>query len=107
MAINSRTKGKTGELEIAKILREKYGYTEAKRGCQFKGGPDSPDVVGIDGLHLEIKRVEKLNIDEALEQSIRDSGENEMPVVVHRKNRKPWKVTMLLDDFMRLWEKFK
>lgn len=80
MPINSRQKGAAGEREIAKILREQYGYTDAKRGCQFKGGPDSPDVNGVDGLHIEVKRVEKLNIEDAMQQSIRDAGENEVPV---------------------------
>lgn len=96
----SRDKGKRGEAEVAHLLKS-YGY-EAKRGCQYHGGPDSPDVTGIDGLHIEVKRVERLDLDAAMEQSIRDAGED-MPVVMHRRSRKPWKVTLLLDDFMRLW----
>lgn len=107
MAINSRSKGKVGELEIAKLLREKYGYTNARRGQQFHGGPDSPDVCGVDGLHIEVKRVEKLNIEDAMQQSIRDASEDELPVVFHRRNKEKWKATMLLDDFMNLWGKNK
>jgi hypothetical protein len=107
MPINSKTKGKVGELEIAKLLREKYGYQDARRGVQYKGGEDSPDVMGVDGLHIEVKRVEKLNIEDAMQQSIRDSGENEVPVVFHRKNKEKWKATLLLDDFMKLWGKQK
>jgi Holliday junction resolvase len=38
--MNSRAKGKRGELEIAKVLREN-GY-DAHRGQQYKGGADSP-----------------------------------------------------------------
>ena len=98
--MNSRDKGKRGELELAKVLRE-YGF-EARRGVQYKGGEDSPDVVGIPGVHIECKRVERLNIDDAMEQSVRDSGE-ELPVVVHRKNRKSWLVTMRLEDFLRIY----
>ena len=100
MAINSKAKGKNGEAEIARILRG-YGY-DARRGVQYHGGPDSPDVVGLDGLHLEIKRVERLNISEAMKQSIKDAGEL-MPVVMHRKNREGWLVTLRLDDFMKLY----
>ena len=59
-------------------------------------------MIGIPGLHIECKRVEKLNIDDALEQSIRDAKDGELPVVMHRKNRKPWKVTLELDEFMKL-----
>lgn len=100
--INSRAKGATGEREIANILREEYGY-ETRRGQQFCGMNGDADVVGIDGMHMEIKRVERLNIDDAYEQSVRDAREDEMPVVMHRKNRKKWKVTLSLEDFMLLW----
>ena len=98
---NSRRKGAVGEREIAKYLRE-HGFNEARRGQQFKGGADSPDVVGLTGFHIEVKRVERLDLNAAMEQSIRDCGENETPIVVHRRNNDYWKVTMRLDDFMEV-----
>ena len=98
---NSRRKGAVGEREIAKYLRE-HGFTDARRGQQFKGGADSPDVVGLTGFHIEVKRVERLDLNAAMEQSIRDCGENETPIVVHRRNNDYWKVTMRLDDFMEV-----
>lgn len=96
--MNSRQKGKRGELELAKILRE-HGFA-ARRGQQFKGGSDSPDVTGIDGVHIECKRVEKLNVYEAMEQSVRDAGEL-TPVVIWRRNGKPWLVIMRLNDYLK------
>lgn len=98
---NSNRKGKVGEREIAKYLRE-HGFTEARRGQQFKGGADSPDVVGLTGFHIEVKRVENLNLNAAMEQSINDSAADEIPLVVHRRNNDYWKVTMRLDDFMEV-----
>lgn len=98
--MNSKRKGAVGEREIAQYLRD-HGFTEARRGVQYKGGPDSPDVTGLKGFHIEVKRVEKLNIYEAMEQSIRDAGDD-TPLVVHRRDRDYWKVTMRLDDFMKL-----
>ena len=98
---NSRRKGVVGEREIAKYLRD-HGFTEARRGQQFKGGADSPDVVGLTGFHVEVKRVERLDLNAAMEQSIRDSAPNETPIVVHRRNNDYWKVTMRLDDFMEV-----
>lgn len=98
--MNSRNKGASGERELAGILRE-YGYS-ARRGQQFSGANGDADVVGMDGYHIECKRVEKLNIDTAMEQSIRDARENEIPIVCHRKNRKEWLVTMRLKDFMEV-----
>lgn len=98
--MNSREKGAAGERELAGILK-KYGY-DCRRGQQYCGINGDADVLGIPGLHIECKRVEKLNIDDALEQSIRDAKDGELPVVMHRKNRKPWKVTLELDEFMKL-----
>ena len=81
---NSRRKGASGERELAKKLRE-YGY-EARRGQQYCGSNGDADVVGIPGIHIECKRVEALNIEKAMQQSISDSKDGEIPVVMHRKN---------------------
>ena len=107
MAINSRDKGARYEVHIAKRLRE-YGY-EAERGCQHSGGKDSPDVkCNMEGLHLELKKVEKLNIWNALAQSERDAGEDEIPAVVFARNRSKDYVAVPFESFMELfiaWEK--
>lgn len=80
---------------------EKYGY-KAYRSQQYCGANGDADVVGLPGVHIECKRQERLNIYDAMEQSISDAKEDEMPVVMHRKNRKPWLVTLELKDFMEL-----
>lgn len=101
--MNSRQKGAAGERELANLLKE-YGY-DTRRGQQYSGINGDADVVGIPGLHIECKRVEKLNLDAALEQSKRDAREGEMPVVIHRKNRQEWKVTLSLKDFIELYRR--
>lgn len=107
MSINSRDKGARFERQLAKTLRE-YGY-EAERGCQHSGGKDSPDVkTSMKGIHIEAKHVEHLNIWNALEQSKRDSGEGEIPVVMFKRNRSQIYVALPIDEFMELytaWEK--
>lgn len=100
--MNSRDKGKRGELEVAHLLK-KYGY-DARRGQQYAGSNGDPDVVGLPDIHLEVKRVEKLNIDNALSQSIRDARDEEVPIVMHRKNRTEWKITMRFEDWMEMYE---
>lgn len=102
--MNSRKKGKTGELEIAAILRD-YGY-DCRRGQQYCGGNGDADVVGLPYVHLEIKRVERLNIEDAMSQSKRDARDGETPVVMHRKNRCEWLVTMRLEDFMSMYREW-
>jgi Holliday junction resolvase len=100
--INSRDKGKRGELEIAHIMQG-YGF-DARRGQQFSGLQGDADVVGVPYLHLEIKRVQALNLDKAMEQSKRDASVNgDIPTVVHRKDRQEWRVTLTLEDFMPMY----
>ena len=102
VAVNSRMKGKAGELELSHRLRT-YGF-DCRRGQQYHGGGDSPDVVGLPGIHIECKRVERLQIETAMKQSRQDAwGTGEIPVVMHRRNREGWKVTMDLDEFMNLY----
>ena len=98
----SRRKGADGERELANLLKT-YGF-DTRRGQQYHGGGDSPDVVGLPGVHIECKRVEHLNVEVAMAQSRRDAeGTDEIPVVMHRRNRERWKVTMDLDEFMNMY----
>jgi len=104
--MNSRNKGKRGEIEVAHLL-QKYGY-ETRRGQQFSGANGDADVVGLPGIHIEVKRVEKLNIENAVEQAVRDARGGEKPAVFHRKDRKKWLVTMPFDEWIEMymeWEK--
>ena len=99
--INSRRKGKEGELEVAHFFKD-YGF-EARRSQQFAGINNDADVVGVPFLHLEVKRTKNLHLDDAMEQSKRDAREGEIPVVVHRKDRQDWRITMTLEEFMPLY----
>lgn len=101
---NSRQKGARGERELANVLKE-YGY-DTRRGQQYSGANGDADVVGLPHIHIECKRVEKLNIDKAMQQSMEDSRENEVPVVMHRKDRQRWLVTMTMDEWMRFYERW-
>ena len=56
-------------------------------------------------MHIECKRVEKLNIYNAIDQAKRDKKENEIPAVFHRKNNCEWLVTLPIDDFMNIYGK--
>lgn len=69
-------------------------------------GLEGEDVVGLDYIHIECKRVEKLNLEEALEQAKRDSKKGQLPAVFHRKNNKKWKVTMELEDWIQLYNEY-
>lgn len=108
MAINSKAKGKRGELNAVKFLRE-HGYTEARRSQQFSGANGDPDVVGLNGVHIEVKYREKGHgeLYDWLAQSKHDSQGKLMPIVMHRRNNCEWLVTLTAEDFMRLYEEWK
>ena len=92
-----RNKGKVGEREWRDVLRS-MGYADARRGQQYAGGADSPDVVGgIPGTHAEVKRVERLVIDDAIAQAVAECGAS-VPYVAHRRNRGEWLVTIRARD---------
>jgi Holliday junction resolvase len=102
--INSKRKGKVGELELSKKLKE-YGYA-ARRSVQYNGKEEEgqADVLGLPGVHIECKRTERLNLYDAVEQAKRDcEGKEQLPVVFHRKNKSEWLAIMTLDDFMNLY----
>lgn len=97
----SSRKGKRGERELAAWLTGR-GYP-ARRGQQYSGSPDSPDVVCSSlPFHFEVKRCERLRLYEAVEQAVSDSGPGEVPLVAHRRNRGEWLAVLRLDDLLSL-----
>lgn len=100
--INSRQKGARGERELARMFREQ-GY-DCRRGQQYNG-LEGEDVVGLPGIHVECKRVERLNLYDAIDQAKRDAG-GKIPAVYHRKNNCGWLVIMTLDDWFRLFREW-
>lgn len=102
MGKKSRNKGKRGERELAKALIDVLGI-DARRGRQFSGSPESPDVVtSLPDIHFECKRVERFSLYPSLEQAIEDAGDNQIPVVAHRKNHEDWVVVIRLNDLPKL-----
>jgi hypothetical protein len=110
--MNSREKGKRGERQWRDELRAQ-GYA-ARRGQQFSGSPESPDVVcdSLPWIHFEVKAVERLNIEEAMEQARRDANRGprdhgpqtthrKIPIVAHRRVYRPWLVTMEAEAFFQ------
>jgi Holliday junction resolvase len=97
----SRDKGKRGERELVNWLKD-HGYA-ARRGQQFQGSPDSPDVIcdELGKYHIEVKRRETLSLYPAIDQAADDAGEDQTPVVFHRRNGKPWLVIQRAEDWLK------
>ncbi len=104
MTINSRQKGAAGERELAALLRF-HGY-EARRGQQFSGSGDSPDVVcqPLRDFWFECKRVEAGNLYNWMHQAQRDAG-GKIPVVMHRRSREDWVAILPAGLFLQLLHK--
>ena len=103
MGTKSQRKGRAGELELARILQA-HGY-DVSPGIPVSYG-QTPDLVGLPGVHIECKRVERLNVPEAMEQAAHDADffRDGAPAVFHRRNRSPWLVTMRLEDWIALYD---
>ncbi|HBA83916.1 MAG TPA: hypothetical protein DCZ95_07480 [Verrucomicrobia bacterium] len=99
--MNSREKGKRGELEAAHFLTDQ-GFP-ARRGQQFSGSPDSPDLVCevLPGIHFEVKRTQRTDLYAWLIQAKADAG-GKLPVVLHRKNDSRWLVILDAEAFLSL-----
>lgn len=98
----SQAKGKRGEIELVEIL-QRAGHPVVWGGSQTYG--TTPDISGLEGIHVECKRVERLNLGKAMDQAERDAAffHDGAPAVFHRQNRRPWLVTMRLEDWLELY----
>jgi len=98
---NSKQKGARGERIWAQLLTS-WGYP-ARRGQQYSGTGDSPDVVceSLSFLYPEVKNTERLSLEEWLFKA-KGEAEGRLPYIAHKKNRKPWLVTMSAQDWLVL-----
>lgn len=104
--MNSKAKGSEAEREVCRILTE-AGFTNAHRNDQrYVGGHGNPDIDadGLEDYHIEVKRVERLNIAEAMRQAAADAF-HRIPVIIHRRSREPWSVTLPMAEWLRLIQK--
>lgn len=104
MGSKSVQKGARAEREVMSILKER-GYPVERGGTQSFG--QRPDLYGLDGVHLEVKRAECARIWEWMEQSERDATKfgDGLPAVFFRRSRSPWMVTMKLSDWIKIYQK--
>lgn len=99
---SSQRKGRAAERQLAAYLRER-GMTDARPGAALNYGTE-PDIVGIPGVHVEVKRCEQLRIPQWYAQSKRDAVKmsDGAPAVVFRQNRQSWMIVLSLADFLEL-----
>lgn len=96
----SRTKGKCGELELMHILRDTYGY-DVHRGKTYY---QESDVVGLNGIHIEVKRRNPMRLQDAMKQAASEAKKRHdgKPTVFARIDRNPWLVCCNVLDFTEI-----
>lgn len=97
----AREKGSRFERELSKLFNE-HGFSTHRGYVQFK----QSDVIGLDGIHIEAKAVERLNPWAALQQATEEAKKRKdgMPTVFWKRSRKGIMVCMSFDDFMTLYK---
>lgn len=103
---SQQKKGRSGELELVKVLND-HGFN-VRPGRSLSYGSE-PDITGLSGVHVECKRCEKIRLSEWMAQAVRDAVKfnDGMPVLFFRRNREPWLVTLRMTDFLDLYQAWK
>lgn len=102
MSKANRRKGADAELEIAQILRD-AGWNDARRTSDGRAQSTRGDIAnGPEGVHIEVKRQEALNVPKALRQIEADANPLDIPVLIHRPSRQEWMATLPLDELLPL-----
>ena len=96
--MNARRKGIRAENEAAAALSAVFGIPCRRASRMYLPGFDAPDVTGLPGVHVEVKRREHLNLTAAVRQSKADVQAGEIAVVIHRPRRAAWLLTVALSD---------
>lgn len=101
---SSQAKGRRAEIELSKILQS-HGY-DVRPGEPLNYGSE-PDLVGLENIHIEVKRCESLRLSEWMQQSERDSArfQDGAPTLFYRRSREPWRVVMNLPDWLAIYQR--
>ena len=96
---NSRTKGRAGEQEVARILRDELGLEIHRNWAAQAAMQGGCDLVGIPGWGIEIKRAKEARLKEWWHQTTEQAMRVKVrPVLIYRLDRQPWMVMMSLYD---------
>ena len=104
---NNKRKGKNGELEASKALNAVLPHAKARRAQQYCGHETAADLVceGLDGVMVEVKRRQQMNIHKVMKESQAHCTEAMLPLILHRKDGEEWLLTIRLEDLPKALEK--
>ena len=105
MGAKSQRKGRAAELELTRLLQSHGIPAEPGKAVSYGS---TPDITGVPGIHVEVKRRENVNLSAALTQAAEDAERfgDGLPAVFHRGNRQSWRVTMELSSWLELYRSY-
>lgn len=98
MSKASRDKGLSGEREVRHEF-EAAGFPV--RGLEGLGDQLVVCPTGVT-LHVEVKRAETLKLPAWTRQAETEAPAGTVPMVIYRRNREPWRVSLRLADLIAL-----
>lgn len=102
MSASERAKGAAAEREVVNLLKD-AGWKDARRTSDGRGQAARGDIAnGPAGVHVEVKRHERLSVPKAFRQIEADASPLDLPVLVHRPSRQDWMATLPLEDLLAL-----
>jgi Holliday junction resolvase len=95
----ARNKGAAGERELATILSDQLGLAIKRKLGQARDGGDD---IQVGKYRIEVKRRERLQVEDWCKQIEKACEPGEIPVVVFRRNGQPWRAVVPLEVLTRL-----
>jgi Holliday junction resolvase len=98
----SREKGARGERELCSVLRSR-GWPDACRTSDGRAQAGRGDIAGGPaGVVFEVRRTERLNVWQALEDAQGHAENGELPIAAFRRSRGGWYAALPLDRLLEL-----
>ena len=97
-----RAKGARGELEVVQHVKD-AGWKDARRTHDGRNQMGRGDIArGPEGVSIEVKRTQRLDLYRALKQCEDDAGPYCTPVLAFRRDGDPWRAVIDLDELLSL-----
>ena len=106
---SARAKGKDYERELAAEIEARLGGRAWRTPCSGAQWWNKADIgakgnIIAERFHIEAKRQERVNLEEAYGQALRGAGTGKVPIVVTRKSRDVSMCYLKWDDLLTLLE---
>ena len=96
--MNSRRKHARGNREFAALCRQAGFPASCDHGILNSGE--------LPGLSVEVRRTQRLHMEKVMADAVASASKDAIPLVAHRADRQPWRITLDLPGFLRLYSAY-